>query len=98
MGRVDSTDLSDAALAMLDSVDWTRSSEGVSNSSQRFKHIGSEIEKIINFETKYVLNPDAVYRMSRFIVAQLAHKHRLSPPQSAVCPCQVESSYACPRT
>lgn len=60
--------------------DWTIDQDSKrSNESGRFKALVTEVERLIHNSTCSVLSKEAVYGLSRLIVAQLAHVHKLRP-------------------
>jgi hypothetical protein len=65
-------------------IDWTVDPETHrSNSSPEFRQLVSEVARLIKAEAHSLLNGQ-VESVAGFIMAQLAHKHRLAPRKVAV--------------
>lgn len=60
--------------------DWTRNSDGRSNSSNRFLFLVSEVERLIRNSAHDIVGGH-IESVARLIMAQLAHKHGMRPSE-----------------
>jgi hypothetical protein len=61
--------------------DWTQDDSGRSNSSPLFKSLIEEVARLIRQEAHFLLQGDTE-SAARLIMAQLAHKHGLTPARA----------------
>lgn len=58
--------------------DWTTGPDGVSNSSEQFRHLVAEVERLIRGDA-HMLIAGRADRTAGLIMAQLAHRHGMRP-------------------
>jgi hypothetical protein len=67
------------------STDWTRDEAGRSNGGELFESLADEVARLIRSSSHSLLNGDSE-GVGRLIMAQLAHKHGLSPAEARATP------------